>query len=182
MAACFSFLSVPLSATFVSPLLKAGEEGHAGILASQAPTANAGADQSVSVDTTVNFDGTLSTDLSGTANYTWTFVYRGHQTNMYGARPSFFFDSTGTYTITLNVTDSTSHLSGTDQVVVRVSQKEAGTESLVYSGGIAALIAALLLALFVGMRKRRGDWVDDGPEEEEFEDTVEEILPRPSKK
>lgn len=175
-------LSGPLAVSHITPQLKAREDSLAGVLASVGPTANAGPDQSVTIGTTVNFDGALTVDPSGTGNYTWTFLYDGHEATMYGPRPHFFFDKTGTYTVTLNVTDSVNNVSDLDQVIVRVSPQKAGTESLLYSGSVAVVVAALLLALFFAMRKSRGDRVDDGSEEEEFEDSVEEIPELSSKR
>jgi len=70
------------------------------------PIADAGIDQSTTNHTTINFNGTNSNDPDGTiTNWTWTFIYNGTPRTLYGATPSFHFDTMGVYNITLNVTD-----------------------------------------------------------------------------
>jgi parallel beta-helix repeat protein len=72
------------------------------------PTANAGSDQNVGLDTIVNFDGTASSDNLGLiANYTWT-VKEGAATiaTLFGPNPSHLFDSVGDFTVALDVVDS----------------------------------------------------------------------------
>ena len=69
------------------------------------PIADAGIDQTVGNGTTVNFNGTGSTDNSAVHNYTWNFTYQQAPETLYGGIPSFTFNNYGAYNITLNVTD-----------------------------------------------------------------------------
>jgi hypothetical protein len=69
------------------------------------PSANAGLNQTVYTNITVIFDGSLSFDLIGIENYTWTFVYNNTNVTLYGVNPSFIFEYSGFYNITLNVID-----------------------------------------------------------------------------
>jgi hypothetical protein len=149
------------------------------------PTANAGLDQNVSVGAKVGFNASLSVDTGGSiANYTWSFIYDGVDTKIYGAEPSFTFEKAGEYVFTLNVTDEAG-LSDTDQVVIKVAAEKADISSLIYSGGAAAVVAALLIVLFIVMRNSKGDGGKDEPSdgsEEEFEETegVEKDTPKDS--
>jgi PKD repeat protein len=150
------------------------------------PTANAGLDQKVSVGEKVRFNASLSVDTGGSiANYTWSFIYDGVDTKIYGAQPSFTFKTVGEYNVTLNVTDEGSNYS-TDQVVIKVATEKADISSLIYSGGVAAAVAALLIVLFIVMRNSKGDGGKEEPadgSEEEFEETegVEEGAPKDSR-
>ena len=150
------------------------------------PTANAGLDQKVSVGAKVRFNASLSVDTGGNiTNYTWSFIYDGVDTKIYGAQPSFTFETVGEYNVTLNVTDEGSNYS-TDQVVIKVAAEKADISSLIYSGGAAAAVAALLIVLFIVMRNSKGDGGKEDPaddSEEEFEETegVEEGTPKDSR-
>jgi hypothetical protein len=138
-----------------------------------APTANAGTDQKVSAGDKVRFNASLSVGAGGSiTNYTWSFTYDGNDTQLYGMGPSFTFDKTGEYVVTLNVTDGAG-LCDTDQVVIKVVSEKAGTSSLIYSGGAAAAVVALLVVLFIVMRNTKGDRGKEEPAdtaEEEFEE------------
>jgi len=83
------------------------------------PTADAGADQTVGVQTVVSFYGNGSTDNLGIVGYTWTFNDGGTQT-LSGRNPSYTFTTTGTYTVTLNVTDAAGNWD-TDTVTIVVT-------------------------------------------------------------
>jgi uncharacterized membrane protein len=85
------------------------------------PIADAGSDQTVTVGSTVTFNGSGSTDDLGIENYTWTFTYDDELQSLYGPQPEFTFSSVGTYTVTLNVTDSSGH-HDTDSMVVTVEK------------------------------------------------------------
>ncbi len=88
------------------------------VLADQVPVADAGADQIVDEDTVVHFDGTGSHDDIGITNYTWTIV--GSVTIMYGPTPNTTFTAPGNYHVRLVVTDTVSHASVYDEVVIAV--------------------------------------------------------------
>ena len=84
------------------------------------PVANAGPDQTVNEDTQVTFSGSASTDDVGIASYTWTFTDGSPQT-LTGENPTYVFANPGTYTVTLNVTDTNGNWA-TDTVVITVSR------------------------------------------------------------
>ncbi len=52
------------------------------------------------------FNGSLSRDNIGIANYTWTFIHDGQNIALSGTEPVFNFTKYGTYIITLKVTDA----------------------------------------------------------------------------
>ncbi len=70
-----------------------------------APVAIAGVDRTVELGTLVQFDGSASTDNIGVINYTWTFTYDGVVQKLYGEKPSFRFDTSDNYSLTLSVLD-----------------------------------------------------------------------------
>ena len=113
------------------------------------PVADAGVDQTVLSGMSIAFDGGDSTDDFGITNYTWTFVYNGTTTTLYGESPGFSFWTGGTYAVTLNVTDMAGQWD-TDTVVITVSSQaipEFGTLML-------PVLALLGVFLLVRMRAR----------------------------
>lgn len=84
----------------------------------QAPTANAGPDQTVDEDILVVFNGSVSWDNVGIRNYAWTFMDVTLQT-LIGLNPNYTFKTPGLYDVTLNVTDA-GGLSDTDMVLITV--------------------------------------------------------------
>ncbi|MFB6303610.1 MAG: PKD domain-containing protein [Haloferacaceae archaeon] len=89
----------------------------------QPPTANAGADRTVAVGTTANFDAADSTDNSRLTAYSWTF---GDGATATGVTASHTYDEPGTYEVSLTVTDAAG-LSDTDTVVVTVTEDVTAT-------------------------------------------------------
>jgi hypothetical protein len=87
-----------------------------------APIANAGADQTALVSTTVHLDGTASSDPDGNSlTFRWNFVSKpatsaAALTDATTPVPSFVIDKAGTYTLQLLVSDGS--LSSTDTVIV----------------------------------------------------------------
>lgn len=72
--------------------------------ANQAPTANAGADQSATVGNNLNFSANGSSDPDGSiTSYAWNF---GDGQTASGATTAHSYAATGTYTVTLTVTDN----------------------------------------------------------------------------
>jgi PKD repeat protein len=75
-----------------------------------APTANAGASQTVNEDTLLSFSGANSTDndpaFSTTGRYYWTFSDGATPRSFTGASASYTFATPGSYTITLLVLDA----------------------------------------------------------------------------
>jgi PKD repeat protein len=68
------------------------------------PVADAGPDQIVDEDTTVQFNGSGSSDNVDVVNWTWTFS-DGGSVSMYGENPTHIFLEPGIYNVTLNATD-----------------------------------------------------------------------------
>jgi hypothetical protein len=125
-----------------------GDEG--GGPANQAPTANAGADQTVSVGATVALNGAGSSDPDGDAlTYQWAFVSRpagsaAALSSATAAAPTFVADRAGTYLISLTVRDpddasATDQVSITANAVNRAPTANAGADRTVSVGQAASL-------------------------------------------
>jgi len=104
------------------------------------PVAAAGPDQVVDEDTTVDFNGTGSTDDIGIVNYTWTIV--GPNIDLFGATPSHIFSTPGIYHVRLVVRDTAGQSSVYDEVVVAVldvtaPSANAGLDQTVNVGTVA---------------------------------------------
>ncbi|HKZ94228.1 MAG TPA: PKD domain-containing protein [Candidatus Bathyarchaeia archaeon] len=82
------------------------------------PTANAGYDQTVSEDTLVEFDGSVSTDANGIASYTWAYADTT-PISLSGKNPTYTFATPGVYAVTLEVKDPAGNYA-TDTVMVTV--------------------------------------------------------------
>jgi PKD repeat protein len=71
------------------------------------PNANAGVDQTGTIDFLVTFNGAGSSDPDGSiASYSWTFTYNSLPQTRTGVNPTFNFQIAGVYTVTLTVTDN----------------------------------------------------------------------------
>ncbi len=82
--------------------------------------ADAGGPYTVRVDVSLTFDGTDSYDPDGTiVNYAWDF---GDGESGTGSQPNHIYHSTGTYDVTLNVTDNDG-LTDSDQTTVTVTPR-----------------------------------------------------------
>jgi PKD repeat protein len=107
-----------------------------------APVASAGPDQDVNIGAAVHFDASATTDdmdAIGALNFTWSFTYSGTPRNLWGVSPSFQFSETGSYIVTLTVTDSNS-FSSTDTLLVNVNgppTANAGPDQTVVAGATA---------------------------------------------
>ncbi len=100
----------------------AGEKDHFPLFQSfdiSSPVADAGEDAEIGQGDAFTFDASGSGDDRGIVNYTWTFIYMGVTTTIYGTGPSFVFDEIGTYKITLRVSDAGENW-GEDTVTVKV--------------------------------------------------------------
>jgi hypothetical protein len=85
------------------------------------PTAVAGSDVSIMEGEIVNFDASLSADNSGLiSDYYWTFTYEGLPITLDGVNPTYGFNETGNYLVTLTATDAIGN-SGTDTMWINVS-------------------------------------------------------------
>lgn len=146
------------------------------------PVADAGSAITVIVGEEVTFDGSGSTDDSGSIeNYTWTFVYDGEEWELYGVSPSFVFEIAGEYTVELTVTDSVG-LTDTDEVVVTVEEADGGAdeESFLESyWWVLAIIAMVVVAgaasaaMIMSKKGGKGGSVEETPESKP--EKVEEI-------
>jgi len=109
------------------------------------PTANAGSDLTVNEDIPVALDGSTSSDNVGITAYTWTFTDVTIKT-LTGEKPTYTFNTPGTYTITLNVTDAAGNWA-TDTVIITVLDvtppiANAGQDQTVNAGTIATFDAS----------------------------------------
>ena len=93
------------------------------VIDTEAPVANAGADQTVDMGATVTLNASLSSDNVGIADYVWTFTYDGTEETLTGMVQSYAFELPGVYTVTLNVTDAAGNYA-TDTVVITVNDTE----------------------------------------------------------
>ena len=84
-----------------------------------APKASIGPISIIDEHETVTFNGSLSSDNVGIANWTWTFVYDNSQIVRYGEWATFQFDIPGTYMVELIVRDHAGNLAS-DMVMVEV--------------------------------------------------------------
>ena len=85
--------------------------------------AHAGSDQTVDVNTDVNFDGSGSFPLTGrtidkTAGYSWNFGSDADPAASIGVSPSCRYSTTGAKTVTLTVTDSEGDTSSDTMIVI----------------------------------------------------------------
>jgi parallel beta-helix repeat protein len=85
------------------------------------PVADAGNDATIDVGDSVDFDGSGSSDNSGTIDdYTWEITLNGSLVaTLSGVSPSHTFNEAGTYTVTLTVTDPSGN-TDTDTMTVTV--------------------------------------------------------------
>ncbi len=96
----------------------------------QSPVANTGPDQTLFVGDLVSFDGSQSSDLDGNQDiisYNWDF---GDGSTGSGITTSHIYLNSGTYTVTLAVTD-TAGASSSDTLTVTVQTPAQATESLI---------------------------------------------------
>lgn len=107
------------------------------------PFADAGDDIYVKTGTKITFDGSLSHDNVAIVNYTWSFVYDGLDVELYGIQAEFWFNLSGSYTVTLTVVDAEGN-SGTDTVLVIAEDEEIPEFSLIL---VPILVTALLVML-----------------------------------
>jgi PKD repeat protein len=85
------------------------------------PLADAGDDWTEVVNTTATIDGSASSDNVGIVSYVWDFEDDGTPMQLLGETVEYEFTLTGTYALTLTVTDGAGHES-TDSVNVTVTE------------------------------------------------------------
>jgi PKD repeat protein len=146
-------------------------------IANQAPTADAGPDQTVEVDETVNFDGTGSSDpdVGDTLTYAWNF---GDGSTGVGAQPTHSYSETGDFTVTLIVTDSHG---ATSQDTMTVTVEEAQADFLSeYWWILLILIIIIILIIIVAATRRKKPEEEEYVEEEAFPPPPEEVVEEPA--
>jgi PKD repeat protein len=107
------------------------------------PTANAGVDQTIQEGELVALNASASQDNRWIQNYTWTFTDQVTPITLTGMTPSYTFSSPGSYTVTLNVTD-TSALSDTDTLTITVQEIEEPFDFPWLYIGSAAVICSIV--------------------------------------
>jgi peptide/nickel transport system permease protein len=104
------------------------------------PTANAGSDQSEYQGTTVTLDGSRTTGEIDV--YRWDFIYGGDEVELFGMVVTYYFVEVGTYSVTLNVTDTQSLTSENHAIVTIMNIANAGANQTLTVGNNAVLNAS----------------------------------------
>ena len=114
-----------------------------------APVANAGQDQTVTVDTSASFDASGSTDNVAIVSYEWDF---GDETTGTGKTTTHTYTEPGVYNVTLTVKDAEGN-SNTDSITVTV---EAATTVFPWwiLGVVGAVIAAAVVVTLLLWRRK----------------------------
>jgi PKD repeat protein len=114
------------------------------------PTADAGPDQTVDVETTVTFNASASYDPDGTVvSYEWDF---GDGTRGTGVIANHTYTNPGTYTVTLTVKDAAGN-TDTDDIAVTVTVRE-GFPLWILSAVAAILVIAVAVTILWRRRKQ----------------------------
>ena len=114
-----------------------GNTAEASMSVSDQPTASAGPDQTVTTDDTVTLDGSAFTDDIGIESYVWDFDdSNGLQQDATGAAVQHTYNTAGTYTATLTVSDVDGNAdSDTVAIIVNegyITPTPNGTSSSIY--------------------------------------------------
>ena len=103
--------SFPVNSDYQVTLIVTDDNGATGtdtatiiINPNQLPVADAGPDQTITVDATVSFDGSDSSDDGNIDSYDWNFGDESEIAS--GPSVTHVYDTAGTYTVTLTVTDN----------------------------------------------------------------------------
>jgi parallel beta-helix repeat protein len=115
----------------------------------EAPTANAGNDQTVILDTQVSFDAGESTDNNEIAGYQWNF---GDGTTGTGVTASHNYTETGVYTVTLTVTDTAGN-SDTDTIQITVQAELGFPWTMIGIAVSIAVVVAVIIFYFIILKK-----------------------------
>jgi PKD repeat protein len=84
------------------------------------PVADAGPDQTVEAGDEVTFDGIGSSDNVAVVSWVWTFVDDGDDETLSGVSPTYTFENSGVFVVTLTVEDAAGN-SDEDTVTIRVN-------------------------------------------------------------
>ncbi|MDG6224995.1 MAG: PKD domain-containing protein [Candidatus Thermoplasmatota archaeon] len=123
------------------------------------PVADAGEDQAIEEEDTVQFDGSGSNDNVGIVNYTWSFYDGSSSVMLYGISPSHTFSISGIYVVTLTVKDEAGN-EGSDTMKVEAKEKEGNgivddpIDPLLIIGSIILLAGIIILVFFLFLRGR----------------------------
>ena len=144
------------------------------------PEADAGGDITGKAGEIVSFDGSLSSDNINIANFTWSFEYDGQLVKLKGREVSFTFVETGTYNITLNITDDVGNWAE-DHMVVKITPSDdlipekgetdsrMGEAALgIIIAGIIVVIAVVVVAVLLFARKKK-----ENVEPHELDESIE---------
>jgi hypothetical protein len=121
------------------------------VLDSEDPTADAGADQTVVVDTTVVFDAMNSSDDGEIVSYEWDF---GDGTTGTGAVTTHSYTTAGTYVATLTVWDAQDN-QDEDVLIVVVEEAASDVFQLEWWMFVAALALVIGLAVTIYVARSR---------------------------
>jgi PKD repeat protein len=148
--------------------------------ANAAPVADAGPDQTVKSGDLVIFDGSGSTDDAGTTglNYTWEFEYQDVVEVRYGPQPTFIFNDTGTYGVTLTVRDLDGATS-TDTFIITVEGKASKSFVSQYWWSIAIIAVAVVAIVALLLMRKKGSGGSTGESEEVEEEEPKKLVPPP---
>ena len=113
------------------------------------PVADAGPEQTVNVETTVNFDAGGSTDNVDVVSYEWDF---GDGTTGTGKTTTHTYKETGTYTVTLKVRDASEN-TDTTSINVSVQPPPIWTQTW-FLALIGVIIAVIIIAVAYIVRKK----------------------------
>lgn len=86
------------------------------------PVANAGPDTTIELGTAFTFDGSGSTDDKAINQFQWSIEYDPNTFFFQGERPTFVFDKTGTFDVTLTVTDTVGNESADTMRITVIKQ------------------------------------------------------------
>jgi hypothetical protein len=152
------------------------------------PVAMAGSDLTVDVNSTVFFDGSASSDNSGTiSSYTWTITLDGNPIDsLTGASASYTFTTAGNYTVTLEVIDPSGNThADTMTVTVRDTaqppppppeEPPAEPEGFDLWWLIIVIIIVVVVILLLLLMRRKKPLEEEAPVQEVKEETpVEEL-------
>ena len=114
------------------------------------PVADSGKHPVVTEGMVVTFNGSASIDNVAIVNYTWTFSYNGGTVMLYGVSPTFNFDTAGSYTVTLNVTDGAGNW---DTDTIEVTVNEGKTVLIVISVLLLVILFLIVLCLAIKPKK-----------------------------
>jgi hypothetical protein len=100
------------------------------IIDNDAPSANAGPDQTIVENSVVTFNGAGSSDNINIVNYTWSFTMARSVILLYGPNPYYNFTEPGNYTVSLVVTDASGNSNNdTMDITVLLDTDEDGIEN-----------------------------------------------------